>query len=130
MCGEPQQSARIRHASAASLIFKVLSKTVVAGRLLRAWRGRLGWDDTDARATGPASQAFDFMDAPPAGALVRALELLLALGALGGDGRLTEPLGARMARLPVEPALAKARPRRAGQRAAPPRVLHEREHVP
>jgi len=66
MCGEPQQSARIRHASAASLIFKVLSKTVVAGRLLRAWRGRLGWDDTDARATGPASQAFDFMDAPPA----------------------------------------------------------------
>ncbi len=65
-----------------------------------------------ARATGPAAQAFDFMDAPPAGALVRALELLLALGALGGDGRLTEPLGARMARLPVEPALAKARPRR------------------
>ena len=49
------------------------------------------------------------MDQPPAGALLRALEQLLALGALGADGRLTQPLGRRMARLPVEPAFAKAR---------------------
>lgn len=55
------------------------------------------------------AQAFDFMDRPPAGALVRALEQLLALGALGADGRLTAPLGRRMARLPVEPAFAKVK---------------------
>lgn len=51
------------------------------------------------------------MDRPPAGALLRALEQLLALGALGANGRLTQPLGRRMARLPVEPAFAKARAR-------------------
>ena len=47
---------------------------------------------------------FDFLDPPPRGALLRAVELLLALGALrSSDGALT-PLGAAMARLPVEPA--------------------------
>ncbi|KAK9838275.1 hypothetical protein WJX81_001973 [Elliptochloris bilobata] len=51
--------------------------------------------------------AFDFMDKPPMGALMRALEQLLALGALDADGRLTQPLGRRMARLPVDPAFAK-----------------------
>eukprot|EP00959_Pyramimonas_sp_CCMP1952_P223458 4671782-Pyramimonas_sp.AAC.1 len=37
---------------------------------------------------------------------VRALELLYALGALDEDGRLTQPTGALMAELPLEPALA------------------------
>lgn len=37
---------------------------------------------------------FDFMDPPPKGSLLRALELLLALGALDINGRLTKPLGA------------------------------------
>lgn len=62
-------------------------------------------------------QAFDFMDRPPAGALVRALEQLLALGALGADGKLTAPLGRRMARLPVEPAFAKVKLRPVAERA-------------
>ena len=45
---------------------------------------------------------FDFMDPPPRGALVRAVELLYALGALGPDGTLTRT-GHAMARLPVDP---------------------------
>ena len=57
---------------------------------------------------------FDYLDRPPASALLRALELLYALGALDGEGRLSEPLGQRMVRLPVDPVFAKAcrRPQR------------------
>ncbi len=64
------------------------------------------------------------MDRPPACALLRALEQLLALGALGADGRLTQPLGRRMARLPVEPAFAKVCARRVtiGAALSPPGV--------
>ena len=36
------------------------------------------------------------MDPPPREALVRALEMLYALGALNDSGNLTEPLGAQM----------------------------------
>lgn len=46
---------------------------------------------------------FDFMDPPPRAALLRSLELLLALGALDARGDLTQPVGAQLARLPVEP---------------------------
>lgn len=46
---------------------------------------------------------FDFMDPPPRAALLRSLELLLALGALDSRGDLTQPTGAQLARLPVEP---------------------------
>ena len=58
---------------------------------------------------------FDFMDRPPAAALLRAVESLVALGAFeiprgggdrGGKIRLTE-VGAAMARLPVDPPLAR-----------------------
>ncbi|KAK9904219.1 hypothetical protein WJX75_007114 [Coccomyxa subellipsoidea] len=51
--------------------------------------------------------AFPFMDAPPKAALLRALELLLALGALDADGALSQPLGAQLVRLPLEPAFGK-----------------------
>ncbi len=51
--------------------------------------------------------AFPFMDAPPKAALLRALELLLALGALDADGALSKPLGAQLVRLPLEPAFGK-----------------------
>ena len=51
--------------------------------------------------------AFDYLDRPPASALLRALEVLFALGALDGEGRLSEPLGQRMVRLPVDPIYAK-----------------------
>ena len=46
-----------------------------------------------------------WLDPPPRAALARARELLAALGALDGAGRIT-PLGRRMAELPVHPRLA------------------------
>ena len=49
---------------------------------------------------------FDFMDAPPAETLFRALEQLYALGALNDRGELTK-LGRRMAEFPLDPMLAK-----------------------
>lgn len=50
---------------------------------------------------------FDFMDPPPAEALLRALEQLYALGALNDKGELTK-LGRRMAEFPLDPQLSKA----------------------
>lgn len=51
---------------------------------------------------------FDFLTAPPARLVVRALELLFSLGALDAYAKLTRPLGTRMAELAaVEPMLAK-----------------------
>ncbi|KAL4517246.1 hypothetical protein Ndes2437B_g06850 [Nannochloris sp. 'desiccata'] len=51
----------------------------------------------------PDPLSFDFMDPPPKLALLRALELLLALGALDNKGNLTDSMGTRLARLPVDP---------------------------
>jgi len=51
---------------------------------------------------------FHWLSPPPAEAMVRALETLHALGAIGDDAKLTNPLGVRMAELPLEPPLAKA----------------------
>lgn len=50
---------------------------------------------------------FDFMDAPPAETLIRALENLYALGALNDKGALTK-LGRQMAEFPTDPMLARA----------------------
>ncbi|PRQ46765.1 putative RNA helicase [Rosa chinensis] len=50
---------------------------------------------------------FDFMDPPPAEALIKALELLFALGALNSVGELTK-IGRQMAEFPVDPMLSKA----------------------
>ncbi|KAK3066225.1 Cyclin-dependent kinase catalytic subunit, partial [Coniosporium uncinatum] len=50
---------------------------------------------------------FDFMDAPPADTLIRALEQLYALGALNDRGELTK-IGRQMAEFPTDPMLAKA----------------------
>ncbi|KAG5543088.1 hypothetical protein RHGRI_015988 [Rhododendron griersonianum] len=49
---------------------------------------------------------FDFMDPPPAQALLKALELLFALGALNKLGELTK-VGRRMAEFPLDPMLSK-----------------------
>jgi pre-mRNA-splicing factor ATP-dependent RNA helicase DHX16 len=49
---------------------------------------------------------FDFMDPPPAEALIRSLEQLYALGALNDRGELTA-LGRRMAEFPCDPMLSK-----------------------
>ena len=51
---------------------------------------------------------FDYLSNPPSKLVVRALDLLYSLGAIDNNGRLTKPLGARMAELPLEPMLAKA----------------------
>ncbi|KAJ7601018.1 pre-mRNA splicing factor [Mycena floridula] len=50
---------------------------------------------------------FEFIDPPPGETLMRALELLYALGALNDRGELTK-LGRRMAEFPVDPMLSKA----------------------
>jgi pre-mRNA-splicing factor ATP-dependent RNA helicase DHX16 len=49
---------------------------------------------------------FDFMDPPPAETLIKALEMLYALGALNDHGELTK-LGRRMAEFPMDPMLSK-----------------------
>ncbi|KAK4343910.1 hypothetical protein RND71_037004 [Anisodus tanguticus] len=49
---------------------------------------------------------FDFMDPPPSEALLKALELLFALGSLDKDGKLTK-MGERMAEFPLDPMLSK-----------------------
>ncbi|KAF8058346.1 DEAH9 [Scenedesmus sp. PABB004] len=51
---------------------------------------------------------FDWLAPPPAEAVVRALELLHALGALDGDARLTPSLGIPLAELPLPPQLGAA----------------------
>ncbi|CAM9685796.1 unnamed protein product [Sphacelaria rigidula] len=50
---------------------------------------------------------FDFLSPPAAETMIRALELLYALGALDEACRLTDPLGMTMAEFPVEPCVAK-----------------------
>ncbi|XP_027769173.1 pre-mRNA-splicing factor ATP-dependent RNA helicase DEAH1-like [Solanum pennellii] len=49
---------------------------------------------------------FDFMDPPPAEALLKALELLFALGSLDKDGKLTK-VGERMSEFPLDSMLSK-----------------------
>lgn len=50
---------------------------------------------------------FDFLTSPPSALLIRALEILYALGALDDYARLTKPLGTRMADLALEPQMSK-----------------------
>ena len=52
--------------------------------------------------------SFDWIAPPPAEAMIRALELLHALGALDADAKLTSPLGIQMAELPLHPMIGKA----------------------
>ncbi|KRY69080.1 putative ATP-dependent RNA helicase DHX35 -like protein, partial [Trichinella pseudospiralis] len=51
---------------------------------------------------------FHYLSRPPAMSMSRGLELLLALGAIDEDGKLTSPLGVQMAELPLPPMHAKA----------------------
>ncbi|RUS22224.1 hypothetical protein BC937DRAFT_89952 [Endogone sp. FLAS-F59071] len=50
---------------------------------------------------------FEFLTAPPAELMTRALELLYSLGALDDYARLTMPLGMQLAEFPVDPMLGK-----------------------
>jgi len=51
---------------------------------------------------------FSFLSPPPAGNLVRGVELLFALGAVDSNAHLTNPVGVQMAELPVPPMLGRA----------------------
>lgn len=55
----------------------------------------------------PAASGLALLDAPPAGALAAAREVLTAVGAVDEDGRAT-PRGGRMARVGLHPRLARA----------------------
>eukprot|EP01084_Bolivina_argentea_P193595 332127_1 len=57
------------------------------------------------KALGVSISGFDFVSPPPKKALLRALETLYALGALGEAGELTD-WGMKMSKLPVDPSLA------------------------
>ncbi|PSR80290.1 helicase [Coniella lustricola] len=50
---------------------------------------------------------FNYLSAPPAELMVKALELLFSLGAVDEYAKLTKPLGTRMAELALEPMMAK-----------------------
>ncbi|GAA6026849.1 hypothetical protein JCM8097_005905 [Rhodosporidiobolus ruineniae] len=50
---------------------------------------------------------FDWMTSPSAMMLETALEFLYCLGALDEEGRLTKPLGLRMAEMPIDPMMSK-----------------------
>lgn len=50
---------------------------------------------------------FDFLTPPPAELVIRALELLYSLGAVDDYGKLSKPLGMRMAELSTDPMMAK-----------------------
>jgi ATP-dependent RNA helicase DDX35 len=50
---------------------------------------------------------FEFLSPPSAESMIRALELLYSLGALDDYGRLTTPLGQRMAEIPLPPSMAR-----------------------
>ncbi|GAA5965435.1 hypothetical protein JCM21900_001889 [Sporobolomyces salmonicolor] len=50
---------------------------------------------------------FDWMTSPSSAMLERALEFLFCLGALDEEGKLTRPLGVRMAEMPIDPMMSK-----------------------
>lgn len=50
---------------------------------------------------------FDWMTSPSSVMLERALEFLYCLGALDDEGKLTKPLGMRMAEMPIDPMMSK-----------------------
>lgn len=51
---------------------------------------------------------FDFMEKPSRTAILKSLEQLILLGALTDDYKLSDPVGHRMARLPLDPMYSKA----------------------
>ncbi|ESQ34269.1 hypothetical protein EUTSA_v10006970mg [Eutrema salsugineum] len=51
---------------------------------------------------------FDFIDKPSRGAIVKALAELRLLGALTDDGKLDDPVGYQMSRLPLDPVYSRA----------------------
>ncbi|KAL6573530.1 Pre-mRNA-splicing factor ATP-dependent RNA helicase DEAH10 [Orobanche hederae] len=51
---------------------------------------------------------FDFIEEPDRIAIIKSMELLFLLGALTDDGKLSDPVGHQMARLPLDPIYSKA----------------------
>ncbi|KAK9449203.1 P-loop containing nucleoside triphosphate hydrolase protein [Limtongia smithiae] len=120
-----------------SLVVTPTSKAAATQRAGRAGRTRPGkcfrlytskaWDDIIPDVTVPEIQRanlaspilqlkslgieniarLDMISEPPVELVIDALELLYALGALDDYGKLTKPLGERMAELPLPPMMAK-----------------------
>ena len=71
-------------------------------------RANLAWVVLQLKALGIDNLAnFDFLSPPPTDSLVRALELLYALGALDDYAKLTRPIGETLAEFPVPPPIAR-----------------------
>ncbi|XP_038904722.1 pre-mRNA-splicing factor ATP-dependent RNA helicase DEAH10 isoform X2 [Benincasa hispida] len=51
---------------------------------------------------------FDFLEQPPRQAIYKSLEQLISLGAIAHDGKLSDPVGHQMARIPLDPVYSKA----------------------
>ncbi|KAL3631244.1 Pre-mRNA-splicing factor ATP-dependent RNA helicase DEAH10 [Castilleja foliolosa] len=51
---------------------------------------------------------FDFIEEPDRMAIIKSMELLFLLGALTDDGKLSDPVGHQMSRLPLDPIYSKA----------------------
>ncbi|EPS65693.1 hypothetical protein M569_09084, partial [Genlisea aurea] len=51
---------------------------------------------------------FDFIEKPDRMAIIKSMELLFLLGALTEDGKLSDPVGREMAKLPLDPIYSKA----------------------
>lgn len=49
---------------------------------------------------------FDFMSPPPSEMMIRSLEFLFCLKAIEDEGKLTRPMGTRMAEVPLDPMMA------------------------
>jgi ATP-dependent RNA helicase DDX35 len=72
-------------------------------------RSNLEWTVLQLKALGIEDIAhFDFPSPPPAESIIRALELLFAIGCINDECKLTQPLGQLLAEFPVSPRLGKA----------------------
>lgn len=102
------RAGRVRSGTAYRLYseadFKKLPKTTVP----EMQRSNLGTAILQLKCLGIDNVLrFPFLSPPSSKAMVRGLELLYALGGLNDHAKLAEPLGVRMAELPVNPMLAK-----------------------
>lgn len=87
---------------------KTFKETLPQSTIPDIQRTNLVWVVLQLRALGIYNLLnFEFLSPPPVEAIVRAFEVLYALGAIDNQGHLIEPIGNHMAEFPVEPCLAK-----------------------
>lgn len=102
------RAGRVRPGHAFRLCTEAAFEALPEGGVPEAQRADLAGAVLRLKALGVDNLlAFDWPARPPAEAVVRALESLHALGALDDNARLSAPLGAQLAELPLEPPLAR-----------------------